>query len=545
MGRKRIAVGVIPALLLLMATSGGTAAAQVPGARFVYETCDPTLTAGNPPPFTFKNPNGGGMEVVADCAVPGGALGILETGGANGDPSWIEIGVPETPGGFVETETITALGVDWAEGNGPSHVYTDGFPPPDGREWTQTFPQHSQRELFFGSGGSFDMALDCNAGQACNTGAGVYVHYIAATEVDPTPPVVAPPSGTLLAGGVLRGHQTISTQATDVGGGVSAVSVLVNGMPGAPAVAGTCAVGSVDNRSVFGTVALSPTPCPPALPAAWTLDTSAYPFHDGSNTVSVCASDLATVGLPNTTCTPPRTVEVDNSCTESPVAGGEDLSAQIGGSGGEEVTVGYGSEAQVTGSLTDAGGQPVAGATICVKSATIGLEPTPQPVGTAKTDSGGQFTYQVPPGPDRELVLGYRHDSFQVGRSVRYLAHAKPTLAADRTKMRNGAQVKLYGSLPQPEAAARVVVLQANVVGSKRWITFRRAATGPKGNFGAAYRFHATTRKTHYRFRAVVPTQDHYPYVEGHSEPVTVTVRPDRRGHHPGRRHPHAEGGKK
>jgi hypothetical protein len=186
----------------------------------------------------------------------------------------------------------------------------------------------------------------------------------------------------------------------------------------------------------------------------------------------------------------------------------------------------------VSGSLQDGSGNPVPGATICLKSETIGVEPTTQPVGTVKTDSAGRFAYSVPAGPDRELLVGYRHDSFQVGRSIRYFAHAAPTLAADKTKLRNGSQVKLYGSVPQPEAAARVVILQANVVGSKRWITFRRANTGPKGNFGAGYRFHSTTRKTDYRFRAVVPTQDHYPYVEGHSKPVTVLVRPHRRRRH-------------
>ena len=153
-------------------------------------------------------------------------------------------------------------------------------------------------------------------------------------------------------------------------------------------------------------------------------------------------------------------------------------------------------------------------------------------MGTVKTDSEGHFAYSVPAGPDRELVVGYRHDSFQVARSVRYLAHAAPTLDADHPKLRNGGSVQLSGSLPGPGAGARVVVLQANVVGSKRWITFRRATTDAQGSFGAGYRFHSTTRKTDYRFRAMVPTQDHYPYVEGHSKPVSVLVRPHRRRHH-------------
>jgi hypothetical protein len=129
-------------------------------------------------------------------------------------------------------------------------------------------------------------------------------------------------------------------------------------------------------------------------------------------------------------------------------------------------------------------------------------------------------------------MLGYRHDSFQVARDVRYFSHVAPSLVASPEELRNGSKVELSGMLPQPSAARRVVVLQANVKGSKRWITFRRATTGERGGFKAAYLFHSTTRKTIYRFRAVVPAQDDYPYVEGHSKPVSVLVRPRRRRHH-------------
>jgi hypothetical protein len=525
-----LAASGVVAVFVAMGSAAG--AAQVPGARFVYETCNSALPGGNPPAFSFRNGNGGAMEPLDTCAAPGGALGILETGPAQGDPSLLEIGLPETPGGFVEAETITAFGTGWAEGNAASHVYTDGFPPGNGQEWTQTFQEHTQRELFNGSGGGFNIALDCSLGQACNTGAAIYAHYIDATEVDIDPPILGPLSGTVLTGGTLRGHQTLAAEAADVGGGLTSLSVLVNGLSGAAPVTGACALVQVSDRSTYGTVATSPSPCPPALKAAWTLDTSAYPFHDGANTVAVCASDLATIGNPNTTCSAPVAVEVDNSCTESPVPGGANLSAQFSKSGAETVTVGYGQEAEVGGTLEDDSGRPVSGATICLKAETLGLEPAAKPVGTVKTDSEGHFAYSLPAGPDRELVVGYRHDSFQVGRSVRYLAHAAPSLDADHPKLRNGGSVQLSGSLPGPGAGERVVILQANVVGSKRWITFRRATTDAQGGFGAGYRFHSTTRKTDYRFRAVVPTQDHYPYAEGHSKPVSVLVRPHRRRHH-------------
>jgi hypothetical protein len=257
---------------------------------------------------------------------------------------------------------------------------------------------------------------------------------------------------------------------------------------------------------------------------AWTLDTTAYPFHDGANTISVCASDFATLGTPNTTCSPAQTVNVDNSCTESAVAGGQEISAQFSKSDAETITVGYGKEAEVAGTLHDAAGDPIPGATICVKSQTLGIEPTAQPVGAVKTDAEGRFAYAVAAGPDRELLVGYRHDSFQVARSVRYYAHAAPSLKASPSHLRNGKRVKLQGVLPEPGAGKRVVILQANVVGSERWITFQRSTTDAHGHFRSEYRFHSTRHTTRYRFRAEVPRQDHYPYVEGHSKPVVVVV---------------------
>ena len=66
---------------------------------------------------------------------------------------------------------------------------------------------------------------------------------------------------------------------------------------------------------------------------------------------------------------------------------------------------------------------------------------------------------------------------------------------------------------------------QAPVPGSRQWITFRKATTDSQGDFQSAYRFSSTTRTTTYRFRAVVPDQAGYPWVEGASRPAKVLVR--------------------
>jgi hypothetical protein len=286
-----------------------------------------------------------------------------------------------------------------------------------------------------------------------------------------------------------------------------------------------CETAVARNASVSGTVAAQIAPCPHKAEVHWAIDTAAYPFRDGANSVRVCASDFATLSDPNVSCSAPRAVSVDNSCTESGVPGGEVLSAQFERSNAQEVTVGYGRPAIVAGKLANNAGDPIRGARLCVKMATIGVEDRPASVGSVTTNAEGRYRYEVPPGPNREVTLGYRHDSMQIARDVRYYAHAQPTLRVNDPRVANGDRVRFWGQLPGPRNTGRVVVLQAGTVGSKRWITFRKATTKDRGIFKASYHFTQTTRKTKYRFRAVVATQDGYPWVAGQSKAVKVLVR--------------------
>ena len=83
---------------------------------------------------------------------------------------------------------------------------------------------------------------------------------------------------------------------SDHGGGLTAFSVLVNGIPAASQPF-TC--------SVANGVAFNLRPCPPAASQSFALDTQRYPFHDGLNAVQVCAADLATDSLPPTSAAGP------------------------------------------------------------------------------------------------------------------------------------------------------------------------------------------------------------------------------------------------
>ncbi len=484
-------------------------------ARYTFEMCDSALPGGGVTGVRYSQNPGQPWAVTDNCEEPGGSLAIRLTGSttSGGYATWA-LPIEPPPGGTMESTAVSAASCTAWPTSG--YVIDPSWPPSGCSEEDRVF---HLAENFRG----FDIELACYAG--CQPEPLIYAHYFATVEVDPVPPTLKNLEGSLLAGGVIRGQQTLSTEAHDEGGGVSNVSVNVNGLPAAQPKVPNCDVAQTDNASVQGTVAAAITPCPTEVSASWNLNTETYPFHGGSNTVQVCVSDFATLGNPNTTCSPVKPINVDNSCSESSVGGGEVLSAQFAESHNETVTVPYGKGAEVTGQLANNAGEPVAGATLCVKSQTLGVEPTASPVGTVRTDGNGDYAYKVPPGPDRNVVIGYRHDTYQVARAVRYYSHAQPSLHLAPRKVSNGHRIRIWGSLPGPEAGGRVVVLQASALHARRWLTFAQATANHYGAFQSRYRFTSTTATTTYRIRAVVPTQANYPWVEGASPPARVRVR--------------------
>jgi hypothetical protein len=352
--------------------------------------------------------------------------------------------------------------------------------------------------------------LTCVSGSGCTGSlrAGLFIRDLILNMVDDAPPTVSA-SGELLNGDVQRGTDGLGVSAQDIGAGLTQVYAVVNDQ-----------VVAAQNLACAGP-SMQPCPLAKAQPLHFDLDTQHTPFHDGGNTVLACAADYG--APPNVTCTGKELVMVDNSCAPSSVPGGSHLSAAFSQSHRRIVHVKAGHGARLTGRLTDNSGEPVAGATLCMKEGIAGAALAS--VGTVTTNANGRYRFRVAPGPNRKLKVGYRYNRKQVDRRARFKSRLRPRLkVSPKSRTENGKQLRLYGSIPGPRNRGRIVVLQASAIHSKSWLTFRKARTDRHGNYTARYRFTSTNTTTKYRFRALVPPQNGYPYEGGTSLAKEITV---------------------
>jgi hypothetical protein len=322
--------------------------------------------------------------------------------------------------------------------------------------------------------------------------------------------------GSLFVGGALHGDQTVAISGGDAGGGVRRVQVNVNGL-GAATDTVPCALS--------GGLGTTLSPCPSDVQRTLTIDTAAAPFRDGTNLVQVCVSDFATSRTPPNTVCEERSVEVDNSCPESPVAGGTELGARFARNRKQTIKIAAGKRALIRGHLTSASGRPVAGALVCAKTRVKRRGSGFQFSRAAITDSSGQFAIRLPRGPSREVIIGYRVGAVEIDRRLRLLARPHPRLRVRPHRLLNGQRITMRGRIPRPFPRHRIVVIQGRNPGERRWITFEKARTDASGKFRARYTFlRVTSGIARFKIRALIPAQSGYPYASGRSSARTVVV---------------------
>jgi hypothetical protein len=250
------------------------------------------------------------------------------------------------------------------------------------------------------------------------------------------------------------------------------------------------------------------------------MSTARSPFHQGLNTVRVCSTDYALGTEANRTCAS-RRMRVDNLCPISSAGPGPLLEAHLSRSRHDD---GGGRVAMVHGRLRTASGVPVAGARVCVATRVPIAGALERVVATPTTGSDGSFAAQLPPGPSRRVRVAYWWNGHQVAE--RYLnlgVRARPRLELrPHHPLHNGRHVRFKVRLRGPVADHRWARIQAR--SGKRWIELRAGRTNARGIYRARYRFHATTGRRRYAFRAFVPSQRGYPYRSGHSRVRHVTV---------------------
>jgi hypothetical protein len=118
--------------------------------------------------------------------------------------------------------------------------------------------------------------------------------------------------GSMLAGGWVRGVQAVNAEGVDGQSGIALVHASIDGVP-IGYQPGTC------QRLPGTSLATQFDPCTSSLSMTGTGDTRGGPFHDGANTVRICAVDF---GL-NSSCRD-ETVNVDNTAPQVAFANAQD-----------------------------------------------------------------------------------------------------------------------------------------------------------------------------------------------------------------------------
>jgi hypothetical protein len=221
----------------------------------------------------------------------------------------------------------------------------------------------------------------------------------------------------------------------------------------------------------------------------------------------------------------PVNVPLAYECVRSDVKVGNALTSGLGVSASATEVVQEGSGSTFHGTLKAAGGGGTGTAPVCVFSRII----TDQPrdfLGLAMTGKDGTFKFPIQPGASRDVIAIYRRDHRELISHATLQTIVHPTFKARKTVVFNKSYARFFGQIPGPHNDRVVIVLQAKV--GKGWSAFRRYRTRDDGKFSLSYRFRRTFSRTKYVMRAQVRQTVGYPYLQGNSRRLTLTVLPKR-----------------
>jgi hypothetical protein len=204
------------------------------------------------------------------------------------------------------------------------------------------------------------------------------------------------------------------------------------------------------------------------------------------------------------------------------------LSASWKGTRRQRLTSRFGRAATIVGRLTGPGGVPIAGATIDLVATPAYLGATLVHMAGLQTGRDGGFSVRLPRGiSSRALCLAYRPPggAAALTRTLGLSVRAGIALDVSPHVTSVGRRIFFHGRLlggPIPPAGKQLV-LEARSPGGT-WLEFQLIRTGPRGRFGASYRFRFPG-PADYQFRALSEAESDYPFAAGASNAVTVHER--------------------
>lgn len=398
-------------------------------------------------------------------------------------------------------------------------------------------------------------------------GAQAVAHLVAADIelLDRDPPVVAATSGDLVVGGVLSGVRTLSVRASDVGLGLDAVGLAVDGKTVAeqsfPDSTGGRCVPAEDPGD--GTRAyLWPVPCPTS--GSTTLEVDTRTISDGAHTLTTYVTDAsgsrAVIGEASTIVHnsgrigPGSPMQLRGDPNGSPVTDDGRLTAGFRHAVSRRCSKAsyrkrhrnacrtrttvkrarYSSSARdsVVGRLRTPDGAPIAGARVVVLLTPHRGAGAQTMVASATTSSSGRYTIKLRRSVSATLTVAWMaraNDTVPaVARRLSHRIAAHTTLRWNPRTGRKGRAIRFSGRLTargggQAALPANVPVVVRVRYGG-RWSTIANASTDTAGRWTAHYRW-PKTAQGRFSIRAEVRRASRFPYEAGRTGVVRVRVR--------------------
>lgn len=218
----------------------------------------------------------------------------------------------------------------------------------------------------------------------------------------------------------------------------------------------------------------------------------------------------------------PSSAPLAYECVRSSVGGGTALNSGLGENVAPQETVREGQGSTLRGKLTGAEG-PIVEAPVCVFSRVV-TQLRREFLGLAVTAEDGSWQFAIPPGASRDLSVAYRSGSREVNSHSTLETMVHPVFKVTKKVVYNKHYAKFTGWLPGPDN--NKVLAAAQVKRGKGWLVFRRYRSRDNGKITFVYKFNKTLVPTKYKMRLQVRTQSGYPYVQGNSDNLWLTVLP-------------------